>query len=88
LTTEYADISRQYASDKIFLDVSVKFFKDGRLVPLWFYFEDQKIVINRILNKIPMAATKTGGSGYRYTCLASGRQFHLYFDTVRGYMEK
>lgn len=88
MTIEYADISRQYASDKIFVEVMAIMHKDGRLKPIEFLFEGRKIKIDRVLDVLPMAATKAGGSGSRYTCLAGGRQFHLYFDTVRWYLEK
>jgi hypothetical protein len=88
MTTEYADISRQYASDKIFVDCMAIFGRKGGLKPIEFLFEGRKVKIDRVLDVLPMAATKAGGSGNRYTCLAGGRQFHLYFDTVRFYLEK
>ena len=88
MTIEYAEINRQYASDKNFLNVTVDFLRDGKLMPIQFDFEGRKIKIDRVTNVIPTASTKQGGPGYRYTCLAAGRQFHLYFDSVRWYIER
>lgn len=88
MTTKYADISRQYAGNKKFLNVTVVFSTDGKLMPIQFEFEGQKIKIDRITNVMTMASTKQGGPGYRYTCIAGGRQFHLYFDTVRWFIER
>jgi hypothetical protein len=88
MTTEYADISRQYSSDKIFVEAMAIMHKDGRLKPIEFLFEGRKIKIDRVLSVLPMAATKGGGPGNRYTCMASGRQFHLFFDTTRWYIKK
>lgn len=88
MTTEYANIRQQYARNKIFLKVTVVFSKVGKITPILFEFEDRKIKIDRVNGVSPMTSTKQGGPGYRYTCFAGGRQFYLYFDSVRWYLER
>jgi len=86
MTIEYAEISKQYAEGKQFLEVIAVYHKNGALIPESFIWDDQKVTISRILNSVPMAELN-GGVGRRYTCLAQGKQFHLFFDGIRWYME-
>lgn len=50
-------------------------------------WDGQKNTINQILKITPMAEIRPGGIGTRYTCMVQGKQFYLYFDEVRWYIE-
>ncbi len=85
MTIEYAEIHKQYGKNKTFLNVTAVFEKNGSLIPLSFYWEDQVIKIKRILNIMPMTEID-GTVGKRYTCLAGSKQFYLYFDSIRWFL--
>ncbi len=61
MTTEYAHISWQYASDKLFLNVTVIFSKNGKITPIYFEYEDYKYNIDRLINRNPWLVQKMGG---------------------------
>lgn len=88
MTIEYAEISQQYGKDKKFIKVTAIFGTDGKLIPTAFQWDEQKYTIIRILNITPMTEIKPDAIGTRYNCMVQGKQFYLFFDGVRWYIEK
>lgn len=70
-------------SDRIYIEVEVIFYPDGRLVPKSFVWECEKIGIDQA-----SGPTIQLGSGIKYICQAQGRQYVLHFDINRWYVIK
>lgn len=67
--------------DKVYVDVNATFTKDGRLLPKSFVWEDgMTYEINRVRDIRRAASLKAGGAGVRYTCMADGREVHLFYE--------
>ena len=73
-------------SEKIYIEVEVIFYPDGRLVPVSFVLEGEKIKIDKASGPTILLSTKSGGTGVKYICQASGSQYDLYFDMNRWYV--
>lgn len=66
-------------AQRIMIDVLARF-ESGRIRPLQVIWHDgRKYGIDKVLD-VRRAASKSGGSGIRYTCLIAQRQVPLYFD--------
>ena len=76
--------------NKVYVDVVAEFRKDGKLVPIFFTWEDgRKYNIDRILKIERCASRKAGGTGYRYTCQVGGKICHLtYEENYKWFMER
>jgi hypothetical protein len=75
---------------KVYVDVYAEFSSDGRILPLSFTWEDGRdYKIDRIMDIRPMAATKVGGFGMRYTIEVLGKESHMWLehDGKRWFME-
>lgn len=73
---------------KIFVEVRADHKLDGRVIPRWFRPEDEnKVVIDRILDIRRAASLKAGGSGIRYICEVEGREIRLFHDDDKWYLE-
>ena len=63
--------------NKVYVDVVAEFRKDGKLVPIFFTWEDgRKYNIDRILKIERCASRKAGGVGMMYTCMIQGQESH------------
>ena len=52
-------------NDKVYVDVKVDHFSDGRIIPIAFVWEDDKrYVVDKVLNVCRAASTKAGGVSY------------------------
>ena len=70
-----------FNSDKVYVDVLVKFNKDGIVSPVRFIWEDGAVYdIDRVVNVKRAASVRAGGAGIMYTCLIGGRESHLYYE--------
>ena len=66
---------------KVYVDVIENRHKDGRIVPLYFVWEDGKrYKIDKVLNIRPAASLKAGGAGIRYTVRVGGRETYLFLE--------
>ena len=66
---------------KVYVDVIENRLKDGRIVPLFFVWEDgSRYKIDKVLNVRPAASLKAGGAGMRYTVRVGGRETYLYLE--------
>ncbi len=68
-------------SAKVYVDVTVRFREDGRMLPLRIYWEDGTAYrIDAVLDVRQAAAQKAGGQGDRYTIRVRGRECYLFFE--------
>jgi len=70
---------------KVYVDVNEIRFKDGKLVPLSFVWEDgNSYEIDRVLETRPAASLKAGGAGMRYTVRVRNRETYMFLEEDRG----
>ena len=76
--------------NKVYVDVTAEFSKDGELVPKSFRWEDGQVYeIERIKHIRRAASLKAGGVGMRYTCVIGGQEKHLFYeDNNMWFMER
>ena len=66
---------------KVYVEVTAKFSKDGRLIPLSVRWQDGHVYEIQCITDICRAASlKAGGAGIRYTCVIDGKQSHLFYE--------
>lgn len=69
------------SSAKVYVNVSVRFSEDGRMIPFSLVWEDgRQFAIDRVTEIKQAAAMRCGGQGDRYTIWVSGKQSYLYFE--------
>jgi len=78
---------------KVYIDVTEKRLKDGRLIPLSFVWEDGKCyTIDKIIDIRPAAALRAGGTGLRYKVWIQNSETYMYLeedkDITRWFVEK
>lgn len=68
-------------STKVYVDVNVRFSKEGKLTPTSIIWEDgTEYEIQSVKDVCRAASLKAGGAGTRYTCVISGRESHLFYE--------
>ena len=76
--------------NKVYVDVVAEFRKDGRLVPIFFTWEDgRKYSIDRIL-KIERCASRKGRRCRNDVihCMIQGQESHLFYEVDKWFMER
>lgn len=74
---------------KVYVEVTAVFHKDGRLLPVSFEWENgRKYEIDRVLDVTRAASLKAGGTGMRYTCKVRGHETYLFLEEDRWFMER
>ena len=78
---------------KVYVDVTDIRFKDGRLTPISFVWENGvRYKIDKILDVRPAASLKAGGAGIRYKIRVRDRETFLFLeenkDCTKWFMEK
>ena len=76
--------------NKVYVDVTAEFSKEGDLVPKSFRWEDGQVYeIERVKDVRRAASLKAGGVGMRYTCVIVGQEKHLFYeDNNMWFMER
>ena len=76
--------------NKVYVDVTAEFSKEGDLVPKSFRWEDGQVYeIERIKDVRRAASLKAGGVGMRYTCVIDGQEKHRFYeDNNMWFMER
>lgn len=76
--------------NKVYVDVTAEFSKDGDLVPKSFRWEDGQVYeIERVKDVRRAASLKAGGVGMRYTCVIDGQEKNLFYeDNNMWFMER
>lgn len=73
---------------KVFVEVSVIFDLDGRMIPKALRWEDGRVYhIDKVLDSRRAASLKAGGQGIRYTCRIGGKDKYLYYDAPKWFVE-
>jgi hypothetical protein len=73
---------------KVFIDVIVKFTKNGTKIPLLVIWEDgRKFEVDKVLDIRRAASLKAGGQGIRYKCLIRGRETFLWLEDEKWFVE-
>ncbi len=73
---------------KVFVDVVVKFTKDGQKIPLTVIWEDGKrFQIDKVTDVRRAASLKVGGQGMRYRCRINGKETFLWLEDDRWFVE-
>ena len=77
-------------SNKVYVDVTAEFSKEGVLTPKSFRWTDGSVYeIQKIKDIRRSASLKAGGVGMRYTCVVNGRDSYLYYeDNNMWFMER
>ena len=78
---------REYMSNdhKVYVDVNEDRYKDGRLIPLSFVWEDgNRYEIDQVLDVRPAASLKAGGAGMRYTVRIRSRETYMFLEEDNG----
>ena len=66
---------------KKYVQVVATFTEDGKLLPLWVIWEDdRKFEVDRVKQCVRAASRKAGGVGWRYTCMIRGKEAVLYYE--------
>lgn len=66
---------------KVYVDVYVKFTKDGEMMPVGLLWGDGKLfVVDRVLDTVRAASLKAGGCGIRYTCMVRGKKVQIFYE--------
>ena len=77
-------------SNKVYVDVTAEFSKEGILTPKSFRWIDGIVYeIQRVKDIRRAASLKAGEVGVRYTCVVDGRESYLYYeDNNMWFMER
>ena len=70
-----------------FLEVTAKFDSTSRIVPISFIWAGRKINIDRVTDSRPAASLKHGGQGMRYTCRTGSKNYYLFCDEGKWFLE-
>jgi hypothetical protein len=76
--------------NKVYVDVTAEFSKEGALKPKSFRWEDGRVYeIQNVKDVRRAASLRAGGAGIRYTCIVNGRESHLYYeDNNKWFLER
>lgn len=67
--------------NKVYVDVTATFSKDGILKPVSITWNDGHIYEIQMITDVRRAASlKAGGVGTRYTCVIDGQSSYLYYE--------
>ena len=68
-------------NNKVYVDVTAEFSKDGILTPKSFRWTDGHVYeIQRVKDMRRAASLKAGGVGMRYTCVVNGIESYLFYE--------
>ena len=66
---------------KIYVEVNVKFFPDGGMMPTEIIWEDgTRYEIDKVIDLRRAASLRAGGAGLRYTCMILGSPHYLFYE--------
>lgn len=73
---------------KRYVDVLAEFKTDNQIIPLSIIGKDGHIFkIDKITNICKAASLKSGGAGIRYSCFIGGKEFYLFLEENRWFLE-
>ena len=66
---------------KVYVDVTAKFDKDGRMEPVQISWTDgTRFRVDKVLNVCRAVSTGGGGTGIRYTCRICGKNAFVFYS--------
>ncbi|NLP37455.1 MAG: hypothetical protein GX357_07365 [Firmicutes bacterium] len=65
---------------KTYVQVEARFYPDGKLEPVCFWWNGRRISIDRVIDIRQACSLKAGGHGTRFTCRVSNKIIYLFFD--------
>ena len=76
-------------NDKVYVDVTARFDKDGQITPVSVTWEDgRRFPVDRVLDIRRAASLKAGGAGIRYTVRILGKETFLFLEENRWFVER
>ena len=73
---------------KEFVDVIVKYTRQGKILPMIIIWNDgRKYEIDKILDISPAPSLKVGGQGIRYQCRIKGKNTYLWLEDEYWFVE-
>lgn len=73
---------------KVYVDMTVKYNKEGGILPLSFIWEDgTRYSIDKVFDKKRAASLKVGGQGIRYRCRVMGKEVYIFWEDGRWFIE-
>lgn len=76
-------------SPKVYVAVSARFDKDGRILPMSITWEDgREYEIDRVLDVRRAASLKAGGAGIRYSVRIGRTETYLFLEEDRWFVER
>ena len=72
---------------KVYLNVVATMNTDGKMIPLSFKWDDREYKIDKVLECFIGTTAKHFTKGLRYKCRAGNKDFYLFFDEERWYVE-
>ena len=73
---------------KVYVEVVVRFLKEGGMRPLWLIWEDgRKFEVERVCFIERKSARVGSVLPVRYTCVIRGKEKFLYYENLRWFLE-
>lgn len=73
---------------KVYVKVIASFEIDGKIIPMSITWEDGSVYeIDKVIEILPRASLKVGGTGLRYSCRISGHETYLFLEESRWFVE-
>ncbi len=74
--------------EKVVVEVTARFTKDGRKIPLTITWEDGRVFeIDKVTDMCRAASLKAGGQGMRYKCRIKGTEAYLWLEDDTWFVE-
>lgn len=74
---------------KEYVNVTVKFKKDGSMIPVNIEWENGKVyTIDKVIDVRNAASLKAGGCGIRYLCKIMNKQTYIFFEADKWFVER
>ncbi|NLM52800.1 MAG: hypothetical protein GX197_08295 [Firmicutes bacterium] len=67
-------------AEKTYLQVEARFYPDGRMVPVYFWWDGRRFPVDRVLEIRQACSLKAGGHGTRFTCRVCNKIIYLFYD--------
>ena len=72
---------------KVYLDIIAIVRKDGKITPISFKWDDREYKIDKVLECFKGMSAKHYIKGLRYKCRIGTKDFYLFFDEEKWYVE-
>ena len=73
---------------KHYIKVIAEFNLEGQIIPLALTLNDQRYKIDKVKFISTAASLKSGGQGLRYTCKINGKEWYLFLEDNRWFIDR